>query len=120
MDYKTVKNGTQHYIELLSCTNAIINEQDALNLVALCGEHETNLLMIHDSAISDDFYRLRTGVAGNILQKFINYHIKTAAVVANVKTNKGKFKEMASEANKGNHFRIFENKEAAEKWLLND
>ncbi|NLX61618.1 MAG: hypothetical protein GXZ06_03730 [Tissierellia bacterium] len=33
---------------------------------------------------------------------------------------KGRFKEMALETNKGNHFRIYNNKEEAEKWLLNN
>lgn len=32
---------------------------------------------------------------------------------------KGRFKEMAMETNKGNHFRLYESKEEAEKWLLN-
>ncbi|WP_197477132.1 DUF4180 domain-containing protein [Paenibacillus glucanolyticus] len=29
-----------------------------------------------------------------------------------------RFKEMAMETNKGNHFRLYESKEEAEEWLL--
>jgi PadR family transcriptional regulator, regulatory protein AphA len=120
MDYKTVKLGDSKYIELFSCATPICTENDALDLVALCGEHETNLLMLHSEAISDDFFRLKTGVAGKVLQKFINYYIKVVAVIPNERVKAGKFKEMVIEANRGNHFRVFTEKVEAEKWLLRD
>jgi hypothetical protein len=71
-------------------------------------------------ALSEDFFKLKTGIAGNMLQKFINYRIKTAAIIPDAMVHKGKFKEMVSEANKGNHFRVFDNIEAAEIWLLSE
>ena len=49
---------------------------------------------------------------------FINYNIKATAIVPNETIQKGRFKEMAMETNKSNHFRLYENREEAEKWLL--
>lgn len=118
MDYKIVTTGDIKYIEVLSCVSPLSTEQDALDLVALCGEHDTNLLMLHYDAISEDFYKLKTGVAGRILQKFVNYYIKAAAVIPLDKINKGSFKAMVSETNRGNQFRIFSDKEDAAKWLM--
>ena len=118
MDYKIIESENLKYIEILSCEFPMSKERDALDLVGLCGEHFTNLIMIHSEALSEDFFRLSTGVAGGILQKFVNYSIKSVAIVPSDKTNTGKFKDMAIEANRGNHFRVFENKIEAEEWLL--
>lgn len=120
MDYQIIDIGIRKYIELFSCATPIRTEQDALDLVALCGEHETNLLMVHASGLSDDFFNLSTGVAGKILQKFINYYVKVTAIIPDERTTKGKFKDLISEANKGNHFSVFASKEEAEKWLLTE
>ncbi|HEX9063117.1 MAG TPA: DUF4180 domain-containing protein [Clostridia bacterium] len=118
MNYEVIEAGHIKYIELFSCESPISTEQDAVDLVSLCGEHDTNLLMLNSEAISNDFFRLKTGIAGKVLQKFVNYYIKAAAVISDERVNTGKFREMASEANKGNHFRVFADKEQAEKWFL--
>lgn len=118
MNYKVVEKGELRYIELLSCVKPITAEQDALDLVALCGEHETNLLMIHSQALSDNFFVLKTGIAGIILQKFTNYRLKVAAVIPDERMKTGKFKDMISESNRGTQFRVFEDMEEGEKWLL--
>jgi DNA-binding PadR family transcriptional regulator len=118
MNHKVIENGDKKYIEVISVSAPFYTEQDALDLVALCGEHDTNLLMLHESTLSDDFFKLKTGVAGRILQKLINYRVKTAAVISDEIVNKGKFKDMVSEGNKGNQFRVFNSREAAENWLL--
>ncbi|SMF77175.1 transcriptional regulator, PadR family [Paenibacillus uliginis N3/975] len=118
MNYKIIENGNQKYIEFISTPTPFSTEQDAVDLVALCKENETNLLLLHSHVLSEDFFKLRTGVAGNMIQKFINYHVKTAAVIPKELVNKGKFKEMVLESNHSNHFRFFENREDAESWLL--
>ncbi|MGD8188656.1 DUF4180 domain-containing protein [Brevibacillus ginsengisoli] len=118
MNYQLIENGTDKYIELLSAPTPLSSEQDAVDLVALSIENETNLLMLHSQALSEDFFKLRTGVAGRMIQKWINYSVKTAAVIPMELVNKGKFKEMVAETNKSNHFRVFETREGAESWLL--
>lgn len=120
MDYKVIEIGNKKYIELISCETPVNTEQDALDIIGICGEHDTNLLMLHLQAVSDDFFRLRTGVAGKVLQKFVNYYIKAAAILPKDKAVVGRFKELVSEANKGKDFRVFYEKEEAEKWLLNN
>lgn len=118
MNYKIIENGTKKYLELVSAETPLSTEQNAVDLVTLCLENDTNLLMLHNDTLSEDFFQLKTGIAGKILQKFITYHIKTAAIIPKNLVNKGKFKEMVLESNKGNQFRVFETKEDAESWLL--
>lgn len=54
-----------------------------------------------------------------MIQKLLNYSIKTAIIVPEEIIGKGRFKEMTIETNKGQHFRIYDNKKEAENWLQN-
>jgi len=119
MNYQIREIDHKKYIEIFSSSRPLSTENDALDLIALCGEHNTNLLMIHYDALSEDFFNLKTKAAGNMIQKFVNYQIKAVAVIPREIIQKGRLKEMALETNKGNHFRMYETKEEAEKWLLN-
>lgn len=118
MNYQIIEIESKKYIELISTTAPLSTENDALDLVALCWEHEIHSLMIHYAALSVDFFKLKTKLAGNIIQKFINYGIKAAVIIPQDIIQKGRFKEMAIETNKGNHFRLYESIKEAEEWLL--
>ena len=95
----------------------IRTEQDGLDLVAACWEHETSLLLLPAACLSDDFLRLSTRVAGLVLQKLGNYQIKTAAVLDPDGTS-ARFREFLSESNQGRMFRAYADAEEAEAWLL--
>lgn len=55
--------------------------QDAMDLIATV-RYETgcNALILPKEALTEDFFRLSTGLAGEILQKFVNYEMKLAVV----------------------------------------
>lgn len=118
MNYKVMENGTKKYIELISSQTPLNTEQDAVDLVALCREHDLDFLMLHGEALSEDFFNLRTGVAGRMMQKFITYSVKTAVVIPDPSVNKGRFKEMVTESNRSNQFGVFASREDAESWLI--
>jgi hypothetical protein len=107
-----------NYIESLPETR-LSTEQDALDLIAACGEHDTYLLMLQAEGISEDFFKLKTGLAGKVLQKFVNYNVKVALIIPVGQKINGKFKELIAESNKGNDFRVFNTILEAENWLLN-
>jgi PadR family transcriptional regulator, regulatory protein AphA len=113
-----VKKDGKIIIECTGGTRCIRNDQDALELVAACGEYNTNLLLIHAENLTNEFYQLHTGVAGSILLKFVNYSIKAAAILSPKLVNQGKFQEMVIETNRGRDFRVFYNRENAEEWLF--
>jgi PadR family transcriptional regulator AphA len=118
MNYEIKEIDNKKYIELISTDELINSENDALDLIALCWEHDASAIIIHHTVLSEDFYNLKTKIAGNIIQKFINYGIKAAIIVPKETIQKGRFKEMALETNKGNHFRLYESKKEAEAWLI--
>jgi hypothetical protein len=58
----------------------IQNEQDALDLIANCYYNGASRLLIHETQIHPDFFDLKTGIAGEILQKFSNYQSQLAII----------------------------------------
>jgi PadR family transcriptional regulator AphA len=120
MNLKIVKKGDLKYIECLPGNERIKSEQDALGMVAFCGENETNRLLLDAGCLDDKFFHLSSGVAGNILLKLSNYYIKTAAILSPELMNQGKFKEWVMETNRGNEFRVFLERDKAEEWLIRD
>ena len=117
MNYQTIENENARYVELFSCKTAIRTEQDALDLISLCGEQDINQLMIHSKALSDDFFKLKTGIAGSVLQKFINYSVKVAIVIPDLSKLNSRFKELMSEANRSRQYRFFDKATEAEAWF---
>jgi hypothetical protein len=118
MNTTTVTEGEIKYVETLPGEQVLGSEADALDLVAACGEYETHRLMIHAEQISTDFFQLKSGLAGAVLLKFSNYGIRCAAVLTPEQVNQGRFQEFALETNRGNEFRIFYDRESAQKWLV--
>jgi PadR family transcriptional regulator, regulatory protein AphA len=117
MDVTLIPHLTNPYIETLPGGALLDSEQAALDLIVSCGEANTFLLLLHAENLPEDFYNLRTGLAGNVLQKFVNYHIRVAAVLTPELANQGRFGEMVQEANRGNQFHVFYEHASAEHWL---
>lgn len=117
MNYKVNAKDGKKYMELFSAPVPLKTESDALDVVALCGENGSNLLMMHREALSGDFLDLKTRAAGGIIQKFVNYHIKTVAIIPE-DAQGARFREWAGESNRGVQFGVFSNRGDAEEWLL--
>jgi hypothetical protein len=81
MNCEFIEKERQGYILCRNPDQPLRTEQDVLDLVSACMEHNNYKLLLHEEALSAEFYNLRTGLAGTALQKFINYHIKAAAVI---------------------------------------
>lgn len=72
------KNGI--IIAIVSSEEKIITDtQSALDLV-MTVKYETGAekIVLNKKNIADDFFILSSGLAGEIVQKFINYHVKVA------------------------------------------
>ena len=120
LNYRLIENTHHPYVECLPDGGHIEREADALDLVGACGEHRAHRLMLHAENLTGDFYNLKTGLAGKVLLKFSNYQIKTAFVLKPGAIN-DRFDEMAQEANRCNReLHFFEERAAAEAWLVAD
>jgi PadR family transcriptional regulator, regulatory protein AphA len=119
VNYILKQIGRRKYIDCLEGSQ-IVDEQAALDIVGMCGEEGTDRVMLHSDNLPADFFKLSTGLAGNVLLKFYNYSIIAAAVLTHEQVNQGKFYDFALETNRGTQFRIFFNQQEAEEWLTHD
>ena len=97
----------------------VSEEQDALEILSACYEHETTLVMLPSECLSEGFLDLSTKIAGLFLQKLTNYGIKTAAVIDTERLSE-RFRDFSYESAKGKVFRIFNSIAEAEDWLITD
>lgn len=119
MNYRVVNKNNNKYIELASDLRKLSSEQDVVDCISICMENDVYTIVLHSNVLSEDFFNLKTGLAGMALQKFINYHVKVAVILDNEEKLNDRFREMIMEANKGNHFRTFRNTQDAETWISN-
>ncbi len=117
MEYKIIQLENKRLVECLPDGGVITDEATTLDLVGICGGEQASFLLLYASNLSDDFYDLKTGLAGQVLLKLSNYHLQTAAVIPSEKIGSGKFYEMVIETNRRNDFRVFPNREDAVKWF---
>ncbi len=118
MELRVVERGSQKYVQCLAAEPPLETSEEILNLMATGWESETRLLMLHADALADGFFKLRTGLAGMVLQKFVNYRFHVALVIPSERVIQGKFKELLAESARGSDFRSFPTVEEAEAWLL--
>lgn len=96
----------------------IVDTQSALDL-AMTVKYETGAerIVIDKSVICEDFFILSTGMAGEILQKFMNYHVKVAVYGDYSHYTSKPLKDFIYESNQGKDFFFVSTKEEAVRRL---
>jgi hypothetical protein len=90
----------------LTDENLIISEtQDALDIMGEAGAYPCNRIIVREKNLHPDFFKLYTGLAGEILQKFSTYNFKLAIIGDFSKYSSKNLQAFIRESNKGN--RIF-------------
>jgi Domain of unknown function (DUF4180) len=59
---------------------AIASAQDAIELVELAFQQRASVIAVPAERLAPAFFKLRTGVAGEVVQKFVNYGMKFAVI----------------------------------------
>lgn len=87
--------------------------QDALDILGNCDYQGAPRIIIHEENITVDFFDLKTGLAGEILQKFSNYR-KCLAVIGDFTEYKSKsLQDFIFECNKARQINFVDSMEAA-------
>lgn len=88
-----------------------------MTIISASYEHGATKLLLDESQLPPAFFDLRTGFAGEFVQKLVNYRILVAAVFRDAGRYSDRFQEFIGEARKGSHFRTFCDEAAALHWL---
>jgi hypothetical protein len=100
--------------------NKLRTGRDATDLIGDAGGAGADMIVIPVERLDEDFFRLRTGVAGEMVQKFVTYH-KRVAIVGDVSAhvNESKsFHDFVYEANRGRDLWFVADREELDRRLL--
>lgn len=97
-------NGTE--LAVVSSEEYIITDTQSALELAMTVKYETNAenIIMNKNAVCEDFFILSTGMAGEILQKFMNYHIKLAVYGDYTGYTSKPLKDFIYESNQGKDF----------------
>ena len=105
------------FIDLTEGDSNISRETDLNELLSLCYYHNSNLILMSEKNLSEQFFNLKSGLAGASMQKFANYQAKVAILLPHDAEKSERFKELMYEMNQSRHFRFYEHRADAEVWL---
>jgi len=90
--------------------------EDAIELLGEAGANNSGMLILKESNLHPDFFKLYTGLAGDILQKFSTYSFKLAIIGDFNKFTSKNMQDFIRECNRGNRiFFVSSFKEAVNK-----
>ncbi|MBQ8837502.1 MAG: DUF4180 domain-containing protein [Clostridia bacterium] len=115
---KITQNGK--IVAVITSEDKVITDvQSSLDLIMTAKyEAGTNLVAVDKNAIVEDFFILSRGLAGEILQKFINYQAKIAIFGDFSKYTSKPLKDFIYESNKGKDIFFVGTKEEAVEKLI--
>ena len=103
----------------LSNEKLVISEvQEMLDLMGDSGVNNCNRIILREQNLHPDFFRLHTGFAGEMLQKFSTYDFKLAIIGDFSKYHSKSLQDFIRESNKGNRIFFVSNTEEAIKLLI--
>ena len=87
--------------EVISEANVINKVEDGIDLLGNLYYQGFDRIIIYEKNITPEFFDLKTGIAGEILQKFSNYRVQLAIVGDFIKYNSKSLNNFIYESNKG-------------------
>lgn len=118
MQIKTHKINSIKIAEIISDEILIQTAQDGLDLLGNIYYDGFEKLILHQKNISPEFFDLKSGLAGEILQKFSNYRIPLVIVGDFSEFNSKSLNDFIYESNQGTQVNFLNSiSEAWEKWV---
>lgn len=114
MKIDIIQAGDTNIAVVFSEKPVIVDVQSALDLI-LSVSYQTDVrrIVINKEAMGDEFFILSTGLAGEILQKFINYQVKVAMYGDYSRYTSKPLKDFIYESNRGKNIFFTGTKEEA-------
>lgn len=115
MNIEYLQQGTGPGIAVVTGEEKVVTDpQSALDL-AMTVKHQggAEAIAIDKGLICEEFFILSTGLAGEVLQKFINYHIRMAVWGDYSRYTSNPLRDFIYESNQGKDFFFVETREEA-------
>ena len=84
---------------------------------AIAASYGTDGLILTENDLAQEFFDLRSGLAGELFQKFINYKLRMAIVLPDPEAYGERISELAYEHKAHDMIRFVRSKDEAETWL---
>jgi hypothetical protein len=107
MELKIHELNHQTIAEVLAEEVVVHTIQDALDLIVTATYEGAGSIIIAEKHLNGDFFDLRTGLAGEILQKCANYRVKLAVVGDFEKYKSASLHAFIMECNRGRGQPVF-------------
>jgi len=106
----------EHRILVASDSNISIRSfSDITEAIAACIDADG--LILTEDELAQEFFNLRSGLAGELFQKFMNYRLRVAIVLPDPQAYGERFSELAYEHRSHSMIRFVRSKDEAETWL---
>ncbi|HJT69390.1 MAG TPA: DUF4180 domain-containing protein [Terriglobales bacterium] len=111
-----------HGVSVYECASdqhPLRTEGDANDLISTAREHNARFLIIRAEHLSSEFFHLKTGLAGAIIQKFITYDVRVAIIgdITEQAQSSSSLSDFVYEANRGKHIWFLKSRAEFEKRL---
>jgi hypothetical protein len=111
-----------HGARILECGaegNRLRSDGDAVALIGVAWEQRAAWLVIPVERLDDDFFSLKTGIAGTIIQKFVTYRLRVAIVgdISRYLAESSALRQFVYESNQGEQVWFVANSEEFEQRL---
>ena len=118
MDFRAIEHNGMNVVESVPDGASILVGDNVLDAIVACGENGTDRLLVHAASLPARFFDLKSGEAGEILQKLRNYRVRLAVVGGLAEAAAShRFSEMMIEENRQRWFHMFAAADAAVAWL---
>jgi hypothetical protein len=97
----------------------LCNEQDAVELISEASAHRARFIVIPAERLDGNFFSLKTGVAGAMLQKFVTYQFRVAILgdIPEHLKESSALRDFVRECNRGTQFWFLESRDQLEQRL---
>ena len=117
MEFTVHELDGQHLVEGAPGQPMMKSVSDVSTLLEACFENAAKRLLLYSENLTERFFDLSSGEAGEILQKLRNYHIRLALVRSPTLQLSRRFDELMADESRGSDFRLFDDRAAAQEWL---
>lgn len=113
MKVEIIQLGEVRIAEVNADTILITKSQDGLDILGQVYYQDVDRIIMHKKNITPDFFDLKTGIAGEILQKFSTYRVKLAIVGDFSNLTSKSLTDFIFESNKLGHVNFVPSREEA-------